>query len=499
MLTPPIPLPEWMPDAIDMNSNGLVEATNVLPHVDGYGPFKSLTEVSDSLGAECIGAKSFLSSGGTIYTFAGTTTHLYQYDSGTGGWTDVTRTSGGNYTSVAGDFWDFIAYGDLVIATNYSDAPQCFFMGVDTDFSLLSSTAPRCRKLWIIGEFVFMGDTVDTIDGIVGNRIWWSPIGNPQGVWASSQTTQCDFQDLAQDSSPVVAGAGSQNIGLVMKGISLHRIQYVGPPLVFSIELIEQERGSKLSQSVIGDGVGLYYISEDGFYYFNGSMSIPIGQGKVDQYFKTNLDSNYSNRVQSAIDPVNKLVAWAFPGPGNTGGRPNFILIYSWAFTRWILVEQEVECLLRSFNEGNVTLESLDAIYASLESIPFSLDSLVWKASSSIFAAFSANHKLGPFAGANMDGVITTAEQALNDQGKAYVHSIEPLIDYEDDVTVALGYRGRQKDTVSWTPEASVFDETGVANFDVDAKYHRARFTLSGNNWSRIKGFKVGYEATGDV
>lgn len=494
-LTDTILFGEWMPDAITLGNPGVTEATNVLPKVDGYGPFKSLAEIGDALGDDCIGAKSFLSSTGAITTFAGTATGLYKYFEGT--WTDVTRVSGA-YTSIAGDFWDFCAFGDLVIATNYTDDVQKFLLNVDSDFSQLSATAPRARRCGIIGDFVFLLDVVDSVDGAVGNRCWWSPIADPTGVWASSQTTQCDFDDLAEDSSPCVAIAGSQEAGMIMKGTSLYRVQYVGPPAVFSIEQIEQERGSKLPRSVIGDSRNCYYKAEDGFYFWNGNQSVPIGQGRVDSYFNSNFDSSYGNQVQSAIDPINKLVAWAYPGAGNTDGKPNFILIYSWAFNKWAQIEQEVDVLIRSFGE-ELTLEDLDAYYSSIDDMPFSLDSAAWRTNASLFGAISTNHKLALFDGPNMDGTITVSEQQINPQGKAYVHSVEPVIDYEDDVTIAVGYRDRQKDAVTWTSELTVFDETGVATPDVEAKFHQARFTLSGTNWTRAKGFKFGYEATGDV
>lgn len=495
-LSDPILFGEWMPDAIALGNPGITTAKNVLPKVDGYGPFKSLSEIGAALGAECIGAKSFLSSTGAICTFAGTATGLYKYFEGA--WTDVTRVSGGAYASIAGDFWDFAAFGDLVIATNYRDDVQSFLMNTDTDFSQMSATAPKARRVGVIGDFVFLLDVVDSVDGTVGNRVWWSPIANPKGTWASSQTTQCDFDDLSEDSSPCVAIAGSQDAGMIMKGTSLYRVQYVGPPAVFSIEQIEQERGSKLPLSVIGDSRNCYYKAEDGFYFWNGNQSIPIGQGKVDSWFNENFDSSYGNRMQAAIDPIRKLVAWAFPGPGNTGGRPNFMLIYCWAFNKWALIEQEIECLIRSFGE-ELTLEDLDAYYASIDDMPFSLDSAAWRTNASLFGAISINHKLALFDGTNMTGYITTSEQQLNPQGKAYVKEIEPIIDYETEVTIAVGYRDRQSAAITWTAELSVFSETGVANPDIEAKYHQARFTMSGNNWTRIKGFKVGAEATGDA
>ena len=41
----------------------------------------------------------------------------------------------------------------------------------------------------------------------------------------------------------------------------------------------------------------------------------------------------------SAVDPINKIFYWAYPGAGNLGGVPNRMLAYNWALDRWSLIE----------------------------------------------------------------------------------------------------------------------------------------------------------------
>ena len=81
----------------------------------------------------------------------------------------------------------------------------------------------------------------------------------------------------------------------------------------------------------------IFYLAEDGFFFFNGSQSVPIGAGKVDEFFAKDLGPNFTSRITCSIDPLNQLVMWSYPSIESTGD-PDSIIIYNYAVKKWSLI-----------------------------------------------------------------------------------------------------------------------------------------------------------------
>jgi hypothetical protein len=60
---PLIPFGEYRPDVSDYQAATGQNVLNVVPRGDGYGPFKSLAAISQSLGLQCRGAFAALING----------------------------------------------------------------------------------------------------------------------------------------------------------------------------------------------------------------------------------------------------------------------------------------------------------------------------------------------------------------------------------------------------------------------------------------------------
>lgn len=73
---------EWLPDLADQDNPGATEALNVIPSIDGYRPFMSLSPISDAIDSVCLGGISAVARDGTIYNYAGSTDSLYELRSG---------------------------------------------------------------------------------------------------------------------------------------------------------------------------------------------------------------------------------------------------------------------------------------------------------------------------------------------------------------------------------------------------------------------------------
>lgn len=484
------PLPEWLPDLPAHQNPGLITCRNVIPKTAAsYGPFSSLSIYSDALSGRCQGAFTARDNAGNVNLFAGDATKLKRLTSASPSWSDVSRIAGGAYSTSADDTWRFVQYGSRVIATNFADNPQSYVIGADTAFSDLAGAPPKGRYVAIWKDFVVFGHLQS-----FPQRVRWSAINDPTS-WPAIGTTaaaeaQADQQDLVGDGGWVqgLIGGLGQADGVVFQERAIWRATYVGPPLIFSFDLIEGARGTPVPGSLVQLGGLAAYLGEDGFYLFDGASSVPIGGDKVDKFFFADFDQTYSSRMSSTVDPINKVFYWAYPGSGNTGGVPNRIIAYNWALKRWSLIETGAEFIFRAGTFG-YNVDNADALGYDADRSPFGPDSRFWAGGKSILAGFDGDHRLGFFSGPALGASLETGDLDLGEGRRALVTGVRPIADTPA-ITVSVGARNDQAAPVAYSVATSPTDD-GFCPQRVATRYPRARIDIAaGAAWSHASGFE---------
>lgn len=490
MISNILPIGEWKPDQQDFMSGGATVALNVLTNGEGYLPFPSFTEQSNALAAKCYGGYSHISANGTVTTFLATQTKIYKLNGAS--WTDVTNT-GGDYNTPDEGFWQFTQFGDRVIATNGTDNMQSFLVGTDTEFSDLISTGTqvKCANFGVINNFLVTINVTDG-DGQTKNRVRWSPINDPTGNWASSQSTQADYQNV-EDGNPGegMAVIGGQNYGLLIFKNALVRMEYVGPPAIFAFSLIESNRGAIIPTAVASNGRYTFYWGESGFWLFDGSESVPIGHKKVDKTITGQLDTTRKHQIRATVSPTDKAFLVTYPSTTSPDGSNDKTLIYSWADNRFTQLNTGSDHIFRAFT-ATTDLETIAASYSDIESVPYSFDSRYWAGGETQLAGVNSSFKLGYYDGTAMTAYLESQEMRLNEDGLTFLESVLPV--YETGTaTVRLGSRQLLNASVSYTPYQSPSAVTGEVHFDDEARYHRVGVQLT--NWEHFKGFRIRSEA----
>ena len=316
---PLIPFAEWRPDMPAL-SQWAREATNVVSAEESYVPLNALAGVSTALGARAQGAAWFRGTSGNVKMFAGDATKLYLLSGTT--WNDSSRTSGGAYALGGDGAWRFTQFGTLAIAVNGIDAPQKFDLGVGTNWLALGGSPPIGTFVTTVRDFVLMGKF-----GSESQRVQWCALNNAES-WASSLTTQADFQDLPDGGN--VTGLVGGEIGLIFQETSIRRMTYEGAPIVFRIDKIANDIGCSVPGSAAGLLDMAFFLHKSGFYMVRAGQQVtPIGRGKIDKTFWADFDETSQFRCSSAIDPVRGLYVFAYPANGSNG-TPNRLLIYNW-------------------------------------------------------------------------------------------------------------------------------------------------------------------------
>lgn len=476
---------DWAPDASDLGSLGNTTVTNALPSADSYQPMPSLSIISTALDARPRGALEAFDKDNVSFQYAGDAGKLYEFDGGTVTWTDVSKLAT-TYATGDEEIWNFVRWENKVLAVNWNDNPQQITMDA-ANFSDLT-TVLKARNIAVVREFVVLSNTFDSTDGNVPNRVRWSAIGD-ETDFTVSPVTLSDFRDLTTG-GPIRKIVGG-SVGIIISDKSIFRMDFVGAPTVFTIEEVQENVGSPAAGSITNIGSDVYLLSQKGFLEItgNGTGINPIGAGKVDKFFLEDFDSEFFHRMSSMADPTANRVLWAYPGSGNTAGRPNKIIGYDRTFGKWFLITEDVEFILNT--KGLPTsLDELDNIgFPNIDTMTVSLDSNQFKFQSSQFAAFDEDFKLGLFRGLNKTATLLTGEVELIPDSVTQLNAFRPLVS-EGTVTAKVGKRSRQSDAVTFSASLT---QTSSGRFTkrASARYHQFELTVTGDSWTDAIGVQI--------
>lgn len=484
-----IPVGEWLPDFPSFQNPGALVARNVIPAANSYIPFPQANNVSSNvLGGRAQGAIVAIDQTNASYNYAGDVSALYVLVSGNS-YSVVTRLVGGAYTVAADDYWEFVQWGQTVIAVNgrTGNDPQQISLGA-ANFALMSGAPDKASHLAVIRDFVVMGSTSAS-----PQEVRWSAINNANS-WTADPATLADSQQLLGDGGFIQRIIGGE-YGIIMQERAIYRMTFVGSPLIFQFDQVHRGVGALVPQAVTTYKNLVFFLSENGFYSFDGSNLIPIGANKVDRYFFDNVDIDSIQRITSEIDPTNKIVAWAFRSTSSTtpNNNSNNILLYQWELGRWSMVEDvNIEIITRHKSLG-YTLDGLDSISTDLDSILISLDSPTWNSGSLLISAFNNSHRLVSFDGSSMQATVDTNERQLNEYHRSMVREIWPVVHNTSVSTIAVSTLTRNTftDAVN-TGSSMAINSTGFAPTRSSARYHRFRVQVSaGAGYSDIQGVMV--------
>jgi hypothetical protein len=476
-----IPFAPYMPDLAAFETDAAREALNVIPSASGYRPFPAFVNTTSALSARCQGAASFRSLSGTIFNFAGDATNLYLMDTDGNSWSDVSRSSGGDYTIAADQQWKFSQYGNYIIAVNGADAAQVFQMGTSSVFAALGGSPPIAYFTGTVREFGVLLKTSSA-----NNRVQWSAIGDIAD-WVASSTTLSDAQDLPDGGS--IMGFVGGEFGIVFQERAIQRMSFEGPPTAFRFDKISQFLGCRAEGSIAAFENFAFFLGDDGFYMIRGGAEIiPIGSEKVDRWIETNLDASQLSRVTSAIDPINKIYVMGFSSIG--AGNPDTLIIYHWPSGQWSRASVTHQIIYPAATQSSYTIDSMDTVSATIDGLPFPVDSRFWTGSGRLLlSGFDTSNRQGFFSGNSLEATIETGDNQLTPGGRTLFRGLRPMIEGTS-VTPSLtvGTRNHLQQAVTFGNPVPA-NAYGFCNARVNARYHRARITLpASSTWTFARG-----------
>jgi hypothetical protein len=469
---------EWTPDQPGI-TNGLQRAENVFSKAVGYGPIPTIVDYSAAASENLNNVVASKTTVGATIIFAGGDTKLFKLDS-----TDLSLdniSKSGGYATSSNNRWRFTQFGNVVIAANGQAKLQGFNVNSSSLFADLAADAPTAKYVTVVRDFVVSGN----VQSDYPNRVQWSALGD-ESSWTASATTQADFQDIP-DGGTVVGITGGE-YGLVLMDRSIHRMSYVGSPLVFQFDNISRNLGCYEENSVIQYGGTTFFLADDGFYACDGQQVIPIGNEKVNRFFFDNVEESTLYLMSAAVDPAKKLIIWAYAS--NNSATVDSLLIYNFQTQRWTSGTTTVD-RIASTSTPAVTLEGLD-VYGNLDTILTSFDSRLWLGGKLQLAGVNGA-KIVTFTGTNATAYLETGDVEIPGTTSA-ITMAKPIVD-NGSGNVALLSRRLLNDPIVFPSQTAADAENRVSIRGV-GRYHRLQLTPTGS-WTSAVGTDIDLNGLG--
>jgi hypothetical protein len=473
-----ISLAEYSPDRSAFDPTVTDTVKNVLPTPNGYGPFRSFSALSSALSAQPLGAIAAIDDTGTQHIYAATATKIYEFNTATLGWTD--RSGASTFALPSGEYWSTFQFGDHVTFTNTVDGPFDIDMSAGGNFAAKAGSPRFARVGGVLGDQVFLGNSTGDPRGLnfsgLNDDAWWTP-----------RQKSSDFQTFP-DGDGISGFVGFEKGGLIFQKNAIREATpALDTPLIWTFQKTEGARGTDAPQSIIRAGRDVFYKSSDGFYKY-GQPSDPIGETRVNETFLADADPATLTMVQGCEDPAEHLLYWRYKSTAQTATTyTDKLLIYHYLLNRWSYAEVGLSWIFGASSPG-YTLEGLDALGYTLDTIPISLDSPVWTMGAKALAGFDSDFKLGFFQNTFMEGTVQTGDIQLSEGRRTMVNGFSPICEAPS----AYG-RVANKDRAgvarSWNTEAAVNTSTGLIPARSSGRFHRFEVRIpAAQTWKHILG-----------
>lgn len=466
----------WAPDQ-PYTDGAMIDVCNAISYAGKYRALPTESEVSVSLVTGALNGFSSRLVNGNSKTYIGTASKIWERSGA--GWTDV---SNGTYTLASGSRWEFAQYSDDIYAVSIDETMQnqTGATGAFTDVS----GGPKAACIGNVRQFIVVGD-VDESGTLYPHKVRWCAIDNPAD-WTPAEATQAGAQELDAQDGRVMAIKGGE-FGIILQQNAITRMVYIGAPIVWQFDKIDSRHGCEVAGSAVRVGREVYFLSHDGWRVTDGSgQSVNIGQGMINKWFRDNLMTGSKQKIRGAYNPDWRSVVWTFPS-SNGGGANDSLLIYSIDDKRWTRGNYGLVALWDG-STNSVTLEGLDSYFATLEDVTPNLDDPFWLGGEGKFQGMNATGYLVTLDNTPGTATFETNDSQLTQSGTTRVQGIEPVID--GTTTVQVGYKTLPADTITYTAAQGVTARTGIASFQIAARWLRAKFSVSGSFFDAV-GFNI--------
>jgi uncharacterized protein YdeI (BOF family) len=165
---------------------------------------------------------------------------------------------------------------------------------------------------------------------------------DPMLVAFSDQENPLEFEPLATNTagslrlssgSSIVGGIKARQEILIWTDTSLYSMSFIGPPLTFAINLINEGAGLIGPKAAANSPKGVFYMSKKGFYFYNGSVQkLPCS---VQDYVFSDLDESQAYKCFAGLNEEFSEVWFFYPSVTDNETEISRYVIYNYEESSW--------------------------------------------------------------------------------------------------------------------------------------------------------------------
>ena len=448
--------------------------------------------------------------GATNYWFYAGSAKIYRTDASTN--TDVTRTSGGDYSTnlTSTGNWVGSIFNGLPLLCNGVDDPQIWDTSSSKFIDLTNWPASTtCKSIRPYGSYLIALNTTESSTNYP-NKVRWSDssTGIPSS-WTAAATNDAGQNTIGDEGDIIVDGASLGGSFIIYKERSTWLMKHIGGNLVFSFQKLFNDTGV-LSRNCVVEFDNRHFVVTNGdLIVHNGVSKDSIATGTVKRALFDDLDStNYKNIF--TLHNKQKTEIWVcYPTVGST--YCNKALIWNYKINAF------------SFRDlPNILHIATGIVNPGASSVVWSGQSQSWEVYStttswggrfynptetSILMAGTTDTKFYrgdqgfDFAGSNF--TMTLERKGLTLDGNTNtvksVRKLTPRAAGTGSVNISIGSAMSPNDTYTYT-ESQSFDPNSQNKVDARStgKYIAVRFEQTTNKEFELNGYDLEYEVIGE-
>ena len=165
---------------------------------------------------------------------------------------------------------------------------------------------------------------------------------DPMLVAFSDQENELQFEPLSTNTagslrlssgSSIVGGLKARQEVLIWTDTSLYSMNFIGPPLTFAVNLINEGAGLIGPKAAVNSPKGVFYMSKKGFYFYNGSVQkLPCS---VQNYVFSDLDEGQAYKCFGGLNEEFSEIWFFYPSLTDNETEISRYVIYNYEENSW--------------------------------------------------------------------------------------------------------------------------------------------------------------------
>lgn len=157
----------------------------------------------------------------------------------------------------------------------------------------------------------------------------WSDQGNPY-EWVPRVTNQSG-EIVLSNGSKIMAAVNTRQEIIILTDTAVFSMQYIGPPFVWSVTLMDQEVSTASQNAAISVNNSVYWMGLDKFFIYNGRVQTL--DCTLRQHVYSTLNRDQIGQVMCGHNEAYSEIWWFYPGLGSLVN--NLYVVYNYLENVW--------------------------------------------------------------------------------------------------------------------------------------------------------------------